>query len=50
MTTGACKIAIAGLGTVGTGVVKALMARGDDLSRRAGRGVQIVAVSARDKN
>src|ERR1700748_3120369 len=35
--TAPCKIAIAGLGTVGTGVVKALTARGDDLSRRAGR-------------
>ena len=48
--TSACKIAIAGLGTVGTGVVKALTARGEDLSRRAGRELQIVAVSARDKN
>jgi homoserine dehydrogenase len=45
-----CKIAIAGLGTVGTGVVKALTARGEDLSRRAGRELEIVAVSARDKN
>ncbi len=44
------KIAIAGLGTVGTGVVKALTARGDDLSRRAGRELEIVAVSARDRN
>jgi homoserine dehydrogenase len=50
MTTGACRIAIAGLGTVGTGVVKALAARGEDLSRRAGRELKIVAVSARDKN
>src|SRR6201986_1394947 len=48
--TASCKIAIAGLGTVGTGVVKALTARGDDLSRRAGRKLEIVAVSARDKN
>ena len=50
MTTGACRIAIAGLGTVGTGVVKALSTRGEDLSRRAGRELKIVAVSARDKN
>ena len=46
----ACRIAIAGLGTVGTGVVKALTARREDLSRRAGRDLQITAVSARDKN
>jgi homoserine dehydrogenase len=48
--TASCKIAIAGLGTVGTGVVKALTARGEDLSRRAGRKLEIIAVSARDKN
>jgi homoserine dehydrogenase len=44
------KIAIAGLGTVGSGVVKALQARGGDLSARAGRKLEIVAVSARDAN
>src|SRR5665213_490144 len=44
------KIAIAGLGTVGGGVVKALAARGDELSRRAGRKLEITAVSARDKD
>jgi len=43
------KIAIAGLGTVGGGVVKALAARGGELSRRAGRDLEIIAVSARDK-
>ena len=43
------KIAIAGLGTVGGGVVKALASRADELSRRAGRELEIVAVSARDK-
>jgi homoserine dehydrogenase len=43
------RIAIAGLGTVGSGVVKALAARGDDLSHRAGRALQITAMSARDK-
>jgi len=42
------RIAIAGLGTVGSGVMKALAARGDELSRRAGRNLEIVAVSARD--
>ncbi len=48
MTSG-FRIAIAGLGTVGGGVVKALAARGDALSQRAGRRLQITAVSARDK-
>lgn len=42
------RIAIAGLGTVGGGVVKALGARGHDLSRRAGRELKLVGVSARD--
>src|ERR1700753_793772 len=46
--TASCKIAIAGLGTVGTGVVKALTARGDDLSRRAGRKLEIAGVSSRN--
>jgi homoserine dehydrogenase len=50
MKEGPFRIAIAGLGTVGTGVVKALTARGEDLSRRAGRDLQIVAVSARDRS
>jgi homoserine dehydrogenase len=44
------KIAIAGLGTVGGGVVKALASRSDELSRRAGRKLEIVGVSARDKS
>jgi homoserine dehydrogenase len=44
------RIAIAGLGTVGGGVVKALRARHEELSRRAGRDLQIVGVSARDPN
>jgi homoserine dehydrogenase len=50
MTEGSFRIAIAGLGTVGGGVVKALAARGPELSRRAGRKLEITAVSARDKN
>ncbi|HEY2007666.1 MAG TPA: homoserine dehydrogenase [Rhizomicrobium sp.] len=44
------RIAIAGLGTVGSGVVKALAARGEDLSHRAGRALAITAMSARDKS
>ena len=43
------RIAIAGLGTVGGGVVKALMARQDELSGRAGRPLLITGVSARDR-
>jgi homoserine dehydrogenase len=42
------KIAVAGLGTVGGGVVKALRARGPELAERAGCALEIVAVSARD--
>ena len=44
------RIAIAGLGTVGGGVLKALRARGDELAERAERRLDIIAVSARDKN
>ncbi len=43
------RIAIAGLGTVGGGVVKALQARGDELAERAGRRLDIVAVSAKNR-
>ena len=41
------KIAVAGLGTVGGGVLKALLARGPELAQRAGRAIEIVGVSAR---
>jgi homoserine dehydrogenase len=43
------RIAIAGIGTVGGGVVKALELRGHDLAERAGRRLEIVAVSARER-
>ncbi len=43
------RIAMAGLGTVGGGVVKALEARAGELAERAGRPLQVVAVSARDR-
>jgi len=43
------KIAIAGLGTVGAGVVKMIQTHGDLLASRAGRPLEIVAVSARSK-
>lgn len=44
------RIAIAGLGTVGTGVVKILTQNAELISQRAGREIQIVAVSARNKD
>ena len=42
------KIAIAGLGTVGGGVVKALSAQAAGLAQRAGRELVVVGASARD--
>ena len=44
------RIGIAGLGTVGAGVVGLLDRHGDLLERRCGRRLQIAAVSARDKS
>jgi homoserine dehydrogenase len=43
------RIGIAGLGTVGTGVVQALRQHGDLIAARAGRRIEIAAVAARDK-
>ena len=43
------RIALAGLGTVGAGVIKLLDANGELIARRAGRPIEIVAVSARDR-
>jgi homoserine dehydrogenase len=43
------KIALAGLGTVGVGVVKLLDANRALIARRAGRPIEIVAVNARDR-
>ena len=44
------RVALAGLGTVGVGVVKLLDANADLIARRAGRPIEIVAVSARDRS
>lgn len=44
------KIAIAGLGTVGAGVVRLLQANADLIALRSEGGIEIKAVSARDKN
>ena len=44
------RIGIAGLGTVGAGVVKILAARGERLAAASGRALELVAVSARSKS
>jgi homoserine dehydrogenase len=46
----ALRIALAGLGTVGGGVIKLLEANRDLIARRAGRPIEVVAVSARDRS
>ncbi|ANU06630.1 homoserine dehydrogenase [Paraurantiacibacter namhicola] len=43
------RIALAGLGTVGTGVVRLLEENADEIRARAGRDIRITAVSARDR-
>lgn len=45
----AIRIGIAGLGTVGQGVIKAVQSNGQIISQRCG-GITVTAVSARDKN
>ncbi len=44
------RIAIAGLGTVGVGVIRLLAANGDLIAARAGRAIKVVAVSARERH
>lgn len=44
------RIALAGLGTVGGGVVKLIDQNRDLIARRAGRPIEVVAVSARDRH
>ena len=43
------RVGLAGLGTVGVGVVKMLQAHGDAIADRAGRRIEIAAVSARNR-
>ncbi|MEO0418396.1 MAG: homoserine dehydrogenase [Pseudomonadota bacterium] len=43
------RIAIAGLGTVGAGVIRLLDTNRDLIAARAGRGIEVTAVSARDR-
>ena len=45
----AVRIGIAGLGTVGAGVVRILRRQGPLLEQRSGRAIEIVAVNARDR-
>lgn len=44
------RVAIVGLGTVGTGVLRLLETNKELISRRAGRAIEVMAVSARDRN
>ncbi len=46
---GTVKLAIAGLGTVGAGTIALIEAQGELLAARAGAGVEVIAVSARDR-
>ena len=43
-------ISIAGLGTVGAGVMRLLTENAELIERRAGRAIRVVAVSARDRS
>ncbi len=47
---GDLRIGIAGLGTVGLGVVKILQSHGDEIARKAGRRITIAAINAKDKS
>lgn len=50
LRTGPLRIAIAGLGTVGAGVIRLLDTNGALIAARAGRPIEVVAVSARDRS
>lgn len=50
MSDDTLRLGLAGLGTVGIGVVKILQDHGDLIARRAGRCIELVAVSARDRS
>jgi len=47
--TSPLRIGLAGLGTVGVGVIKLLHANAELIARRAGRPIEIIAVAARDR-
>jgi homoserine dehydrogenase len=44
------KVGVAGIGTVGGGLLRLLAARKGDLAERAGRPIEVVAVSARNRS
>jgi len=44
----AVKVGLLGLGTVGCGTVTVLARNGEEITRRAGRGIRIVQAAARD--
>jgi homoserine dehydrogenase len=48
--TSPLRIALAGLGTVGSGVIRLVNENGAMIAQRAGRPIEIVAVTARDRN
>ncbi|MHA7820433.1 MAG: homoserine dehydrogenase [Erythrobacter sp.] len=48
-STSPLRIAIAGLGTVGIGVIRLLATNRDLIAARAGRAIEVVAVSARER-
>ncbi len=48
--TAPLRIGLAGLGTVGAGVVKMLQTHGDTIAARAGRPLEIAAISARSRH
>jgi homoserine dehydrogenase len=50
MASKALRIGLAGLGTVGAGVIRLLAANEDLISRRAGRPIVVTAISARDRS
>lgn len=50
MSAAPLRIGLAGLGTVGIGVVKIVQEHADLIAKRTGRSVVITAVSARDRN
>jgi len=43
------KLGVAGVGTVGSGLLRLLAARGGELAARAGRPIDVVAISARNR-
>jgi homoserine dehydrogenase len=49
VTSNPLRIGIAGLGTVGVGVVRLLRANADLIAARAGRSISVVAVAARER-